>query len=109
MRQAPKLPADSVAKIKGMLARGDRQADIALWFSVSASTVSSIKFNRIPAYRGIARCPDNDLPPQGPYAIVSQRVHDVALSARAARDMLVAELQTLIGKYASDDTQEGQP
>ena len=51
--------------VKAMLARGDKQHDIASWFGVNGGRVAEIatgqKFANVPA------CKYDNLPPQGPY------------------------------------------
>lgn len=70
-----KLDATDAAIIKGMLARGDRQHDIAAWFGVNGGRIAEIatgaKFAAVPA-----AC-SADLPPAGPY-----------LSGRQAQELL---------------------
>ena len=52
------------AIIKGMLARGDRQHDIAAWFGVNGGRIAEIskgdKFSNVPLQT-------DNLPPSGPY------------------------------------------
>ena len=60
-----RLDEDDAAIVKGMLARGDRQYDIAAWFGVNGGRIGEIstgaKFVEVkPAEPG-------ELPPQGPY------------------------------------------
>lgn len=59
------LDSVDAAIIKGMLARGDRQHDIAAWFGVNGGRIAEIatgvKFASVVAARV------RDLPPPGPY------------------------------------------
>ena len=57
---------DSDASIvKGMLARGDRQHDIAAWFGVNGGRIAEIATGvKFPSVR---TAPEADLPPRGPY------------------------------------------
>jgi len=59
------LDRDDAAIVKGMLARGDRQHDIAAWFGVNGGRIAEVAggatFDRV----GVA--PASDLPPPGPY------------------------------------------
>ena len=59
------LDEDDAALVKGMLARGDRQHDIAAWFGVNAGRIAEIatgqRFDNVVAATG------NELPPPGPY------------------------------------------
>lgn len=58
------LTERDAAIVKGMLARGDRQHDIAAWFGVNGGRIAEIsngnKFGNIPIQT-------EDLPPSGPY------------------------------------------
>jgi len=69
------LDSIDAAVIKGMLARGDRQHDIAAWFGVNGGRVaeiaSGVKFTTVSA------APRRMLPPPGPY-----------LSGRQVQEML---------------------
>jgi hypothetical protein len=53
------------AIIKGMLARGDRQHDIAAWFGVNGGRIAEIATRR--KFRDISASPSANLPPPGPY------------------------------------------
>jgi hypothetical protein len=59
------LDGDDAAIVKGMLARGDRQHDIAAWFGVNggriAEVASGATFDRVGAATA------SGLPPPGPY------------------------------------------
>ena len=99
MRGQPALPEATVAAIKAMAARGDRQVDIALYWSVSPATVNALKRNKVAAYRSVLPADQSSLPAPGPYTIVPVAVHDDALVAMLARDKLVAELRTILAKY----------
>lgn len=63
-------PLDA-ALIKGMLARGDRQSDIAAYFAVNGGRVSEIntglRFAEVEPVEGEA------LPPAGPYLVEDRR------------------------------------
>lgn len=63
-------PLDA-ALIKGMLARGDRQSDIAAYFGVNGGRVSEINTGLRFAEVKCARA--NVLPPAGPYVIKGRR------------------------------------
>lgn len=60
-----RLDEEDAAIVKGMLARGDRQHDIAAWFGVNGGRIAEIstgaKFATVKAVEMAA------LPPQGPY------------------------------------------
>ena len=75
-----KLEATDVAVIKGMLARGDRQSDIAAFFGVNGGRIAEINTGyRWPEVHPAAF---DYLPPAGPYL--------VGRSALTARDTLIA-------------------
>lgn len=63
-----------VALIKGMLDRGDKQMDIAVYFSINQARVNEIKYGKGPArkWRDIKPAESVDLPPKGPYVILAQ-------------------------------------
>ncbi len=87
------LDAADASLIKGMLARGDRQHDIAAWFGVNGGRIAEIatgrRFRSVPA--GVAE----SLPPAGPY--LSGRDTAVMLEALArARSALDHAEQLLI-------------
>jgi hypothetical protein len=59
------LDEDDAAIVKGMLARGDRQHDIAAWFGVNAGRVAEISTGQ--AFQEVAAAKKELLPPPGPY------------------------------------------
>lgn len=70
-----------IADIKGMLARGDRQHDIAAWFSQSGGRIGEISHCDDPVYdnvtlavraRALKPTPVAELPPEGPYVVVPE-------------------------------------
>jgi hypothetical protein len=68
--------ADSdAALVKGMLARGDRQHDIAAYFGVNGGRIAEIAVGK--TFPDVAAAKPEDLPEPGPY-----------LSARATTDLL---------------------
>jgi hypothetical protein len=78
------LTVRDAALIKGMLARGDRQHDIAAWFGVNAGRVAEVakgyRFSEVEA------APLAWLPPSGPYPALRQTVLAIQAleSAKAA-------------------------
>lgn len=80
-----------IAVVKGMLARGDRQHDIAAYFGVNGGRVGEISKGTRGIGVGIA--PSADLPPPGPYM--------AGRSAMRARDTLIA-LRELIDEAIND-------
>lgn len=79
------LTRADAALVKGMLARGDRQHDIAAYFGVNGGRIAEIATGQ--RYRDVAAAPANELPPAGPYPCGREAV--AALRAvKAARDAL---------------------
>jgi len=52
--------------IRGMLARGDALADIAVWFGLNPRVVQAVQTGAVHPFLDAA--PDSVLPPPGPYA-----------------------------------------
>lgn len=59
------LTNDDAALIKGMIARGDRQHDIAAWFGVNGGRIAEIA--REQKFKSVKAAPTQLLPPVGPY------------------------------------------
>lgn len=60
-----RLDAEIAALVKGMLARGDKQSDIAACFLVNGGRISEI--NTGERFADVAPAPAEALPPSGPY------------------------------------------
>lgn len=58
------LTESDAAIVKGMLARGDRQHDVAAWFGVNGGRIAEIAVGR--RFSWVQMVTEN-LPPQGPY------------------------------------------
>jgi hypothetical protein len=58
------LSAVDAAIVKGMIARGDRQHDVAAWFGVNGGRIAEIATGR--THRSI-KARTEQLPPSGPY------------------------------------------
>lgn len=71
--------------VKGMLARGDKQQDIAAFFGTNSGRVCEINTGK--RFPEVEPAPLHVLPPPGPYDPTQQRV-DVSL-ADAVREVLV--------------------
>jgi len=54
--------------IKGMLARGDRQSDIAAWFQTNGGRICEI--NKGYRHPKVKAAPPHVLPPAGPYTLI---------------------------------------
>ena len=59
------LDRADAAIVKGMLARGDRQHDIAAWFGVNGGRVAEIA--SCEKFAHVEKAPTETLPPRGPY------------------------------------------
>jgi hypothetical protein len=60
-----RLDEEDAAIVKGMLARGDRQHDIAAWFGVNGGRIGEISTSA--KFAKVKPTDLADLPPQGPY------------------------------------------
>ncbi|MBY5579527.1 hypothetical protein [Rhizobium leguminosarum] len=85
------LSAKDAAIAKGMLARGDRQHDVAAWFGVNGGRIAEIstgmRFSRVKAQH-------DDLPPAGPYP--AGKVALEAVTALAAARAALANAEAMI-------------
>jgi hypothetical protein len=59
------LDAADAAIAKGMLARGDRQHDVAAWFGVNGGRIAEIATGA--KFHGVVAANPELLPPRGPY------------------------------------------
>ena len=80
--------------VKGMLARGDRQHDIASYFGVNGGRIGEIATGDN-AYPNAQPAPEAELPPPGPYMtkFAVQSVIDTLNEALAALDLADAETE----------------
>ena len=85
------------AVVKGMLARGDRQHDIASWFGVNGGRIAEIatghRFGEVPA------APLDELPPGGPYLHLREAVAAIE-ALEAAKAALATAEQHIRGQRA---------
>lgn len=86
------LAADDAAVVKGMLARGDRQHDIAAWFGVNGGRIAEIATGA--RYGWVERANEDDLPPRGPYP--AGRVAVELAAALTAAKAALASAQAMI-------------
>lgn len=92
------LTEDDAAVVKGMLARGDRQHDIAAWFGVNGGRIAEIatgdKFPHVAAQK-------NDLPPPGPYLSgqESQRAKQLLTEIRSALGEALRKIDEQLGRF----------
>jgi len=73
------LTEDDAAIAKGMLARGDRQHDVAAWFGVNGGRIADLATGA--KFPWVEAAPANELPPPGPY--LNGRAAHAAVSALA--------------------------
>lgn len=86
------LTAEDAAQVKGMLARGDRQHDIASWFGVNGGRIAEIAIGN--TFGGVQAAPANSLPPGGPY--LSGKAASEAIRALDAAKAALADAQRRI-------------
>jgi hypothetical protein len=99
VRAAPSgitLTRADAALVKGMLARGDRQHDIAAYFGVNGGRIAEIATGH--RFAGIAAAPASDLPPRGPYPCGRDAI--AALLAIEAAKAAVTEAERIVKQYA---------
>lgn len=94
-----------VALIRGMVARGDRQVDVAMWHQISPSTVNRICKDK--KYRpGVLPSLPTELPPPGPYTIIARDTLTELQIAGLVRDRVVHELRRLLQSLEGETTNE---
>ena len=87
------LTSADAAIVKGMIARGDRQHDIAAWFGVNGGRIGEIatgeKFSEVEAK-------SHDLPPSGPYASGKdvERAKQVLKETHGLLSKVLAEIES---------------
>lgn len=91
-----RLTASDAAIVKGMLARGDRQHDIAAWFGVNGGRIADIAVGR--KFSEVSAEPSNNLPPRGPYP--TGREAAIALQALANAKAAIASAESVIAQYS---------
>ena len=65
----------SASIVLGMVARGDRDHDIAAWFGVNQGRVAEVKAGE---FGSLAAAPRNELPPKGPPGLKGRRLREAA-------------------------------
>ncbi len=87
-----KLTPAMAATVKGMLARGDRQSDIAAYLSINQGRIHEInvgqKFSSVPAA--------TELPEPGPYVFIQKSRHERAALVEEIISRISADLQRAI-------------
>jgi hypothetical protein len=90
---------------KGMLARSDRQHDIAAWFGVNQGRIGDIhsgaKFTSAPA------APMDRLPPPGPY-LTGRDAHAAMIALEAAAETINAALSLIRERATASGTGEAE-
>lgn len=85
------LTERDAAVVKGMLARGDRQHDIAAWFGVNGGRIAEISTRQ--KFASVVPVERDNLPPPGPYP--TGRDATIALQALvAAKEALISAEHT---------------
>lgn len=102
MRQRAKssgirLTAEDASVVKAMLARGDRQHDIASWFGVNGGRIGEIASRR--AFANVKPMDRANLPPPGPYP--SGRETAEVLRALASAQKALANAEYIVRQYGS--------
>jgi hypothetical protein len=77
---------------KGMLARGDRQHDIAAWFGVNGGRIADISTGK--KFPKILTAPFDKLPPPGPY-LTGRDAHAAMIALEAAAETINAALSLI--------------
>lgn len=98
------LDTSDIALIKGMLARGDRQSDIAAFFGVNGGRIAEINTGarspEVPAANG------EILPPPGPYVMSARTALKAKQTLEALRD-LIDESLAEISAWEKRSSSEG--
>ena len=76
-----RLTNEDAALVKAMLARGDRQHDIAAWFGVNAGRIANVATEK--THKTI-RAATRGLPPEGPY-LSSRDAHAAMIALKEAQ------------------------
>ncbi|XHS03064.1 hypothetical protein ACFB49_46880 [Sphingomonas sp. DBB INV C78] len=90
-----RLSERDAAIIKTMIARGDRQHDIAAWFGVNSGRIGEIASGK--TFDGVALAAGN-LPPRGPYP--SGREATIVLDALAQAKGALASAEAVVRRYS---------
>jgi len=86
------LTEADAALVKGMLARGDRQHDIASWFGVNAGRVAEIATGI--TFDEVGSAAFDQLPPPGPY-LSGKAAHAALAALEAAKSALTTAEQRI--------------
>lgn len=109
MRAEPsgiRLSSADAAVVKGMIARGDRQHDIAAWFGVNGGRIGEISNGK--KFENVAAAPADQLPAPGPY--LSGRSGQKAVAAleqaKAALEVALQNIEQGLADAREVDDQE---
>ena len=91
------LTEQDAALVKAMLARGDRQHDIAAWFGVNGGRVAEIATQK--KFQFVEPADRSNLPPKGPYP--TGRDATIALTALVAARQAIASAEAVVRRYAA--------
>jgi hypothetical protein len=69
------LTNKSASIVLGMVARGDRDHDIAAWFGVNQGRIAEVKAGE---FGSLTAAPPNELPPKGPPGLKGRRLRETA-------------------------------
>jgi hypothetical protein len=69
------LTNSNAAVVLGMVARGDRDHDIAAWFGVNQGRIAEVKAGE---FGNLTAAPPNVLPPKGPPGLKGRRLREAA-------------------------------
>lgn len=83
-----------ISVVKGMLARGDKQQDIAAYFGVNGGRISEINTGQCEDAVGVGPAVEADLPPAGPIMAGRSALHmrDTLRALRNDIDRVLAEI-----------------
>ena len=90
-----------IAVAKGMLARGDKQQDIAAWFGTNSGRIAEINTGARGA--GVEPIGREYLPPPGPYSAARREPRDIISTALEAAAIQLTELAAAHGRAMSAD------
>ena len=93
---SPDLTAEKAALIKGMLLRGDRQSDVASYFQINQGRCYEIKFGQ--KFGSVPPAPHHELPPPGPYVVVSKIVFERAKLSEDVLNEITGSLSEAVAK-----------
>lgn len=87
-----RLTDGDAALVKGMLARGDRQHDVAAWFGVNGGRIAEVAAGT--RYRKVAAAPKDKIPPPGPY-LAGRDAHAAMFALEEASRTISAALSLI--------------